>query len=127
MIDLGHDVEDEGIADTEVPRLSDDKLKELVLGIVDGRIFTVQHINPDQHPMLLGQVFIPIGLGVLQDWTPEQLQKIGTLYEYYAKALPRTINGYPMFTSCQMVHIEDWVRACDAIQAEQDRRDNIKV
>lgn len=40
----------------------------------------------------------------------EYFKTIGMLYESYDKALPRGINGYPMFMSCNIVSIEDTKR-----------------
>lgn len=45
--------------------------------------------------------------------TPEReeyFKTIGMLYEDYSKAMPRGVNGYPMFMSCNIVSIEDTKR-----------------
>lgn len=35
------------------------------------------------------------------------IQTWGAAYEDYDKALPRGVNGYPMFMSCRILHVND--------------------
>jgi hypothetical protein len=57
---------------------------------------------------------------VYRQWTAD----VGIVYEYYDKAGPRGINGYPMFTSCRILHREDWDIVRPAVQREYERRKN---
>ncbi len=52
---------------------------------------------------------------------------VGVIYEHYAKAGPRGINGYPMFMSCLILHREDWkiIREAAAREAERRKNDDI--
>ena len=53
------------------------------------------------------------------DW----LSQVGVLYEYYDKAGPRAINGYPIFFSCNMMSADDYERVYNAWERESKRRD----
>lgn len=46
---------------------------------------------------------LALGHAQIKEWLPN----IGLIYEEYAKAAPRAINGRPMFFSCQFLHKAD--------------------
>ena len=106
------------------PKLSDEQLKQFVLDFCDGALYTSAHPSKMEDIKL---VFLPLMLGALSDWIPEELETIGLIYEDMSKAMPRSVNGMPMFMSCHIMHIEDWERARKAIDAEFDRRKSIEV
>jgi hypothetical protein len=60
-------------------------------------------------------------------WRQEFISNIGVIYEWMEKAGPRSVNGYPTFFSCRLLHKEDWERAKVAIVREQERRETIEV
>lgn len=60
-------------------------------------------------------------------FTRTRLQKMGLLYEYLDKALPRCVNGMPMFMSCHILSREGWDRVGPAINREFDRRKNMEL
>jgi hypothetical protein len=107
------------------PLMSDAELKDFVLGFVDGRIFTSFHIRERELPNLLHLIFMPLTLG--PKLTKKQAGQIAAFWEYYNEALQTGINGYPIFMSYKAIRKEDWIRAYKAIQAEEERRKNIKV
>ena len=55
------------------------------------------------------------------------LDEIGCFWEYMNKALPRGINGLPMFMSVRIMHKDDWARALKAILKEQERLKTLDV
>ena len=55
-----------------------------------------------------------------REWTAD----VGVIYEHYAKAGSRGINGYPMFMSCLILHREDWKIIREAADREVERRKN---
>lgn len=112
--------------DHTVARMSDEQLREFVLGIVDRSLFCSLMINPNDLN-LLGCIFMPLSLGALKDWSEEETADIGCLYAPMSAAGPRGINGYPMFTMVKLCHKDDWVRALAAITKEEERRKNIEV
>jgi hypothetical protein len=110
----------------QIPRMSDDQLREFICGVVDRRIFTIHDIH-QRDECLIPAVFMPIIFGPFNHYNPDSLKRVGCVYEYYDKALPRSINGYPCFTSMRLMHAEDWKRAQAAIVAEIERRKNIPI
>jgi hypothetical protein len=101
--------EDEPVIDDAPVRLTDDEIKEFAKGILDGRLFTSYHISQREMAdhRLFGMIFMPVGLGGLRHYNPE---KIGAIVEWIDKAGPRSVNGYPIFFSCRVVHTDDWKR-----------------
>ena len=59
-------------------------------------------------------------LQAAKQWTAD----LGTVYEYYDKALPRAVNGYPIFPSLRILHREDWELVRGAVNREIERRKN---
>lgn len=49
-------------------------------------------------------------------------RKIGTCYERRDRQAGTTRGGYPMFTTVQFIHVDDWHPARDLIAAEVVRR-----
>lgn len=49
---------------------------------------------------------------------------LGVIYAEMKDALPRGINGYPMFIKCGLLHREDWDTVRVAVDREWDRRRN---
>ena len=41
-------------------------------------------------------------------WGDALEQNLGVLYAYHKDSMPRAVNGYPMFTSCSVLHKLDW-------------------
>lgn len=52
------------------------------------------------------------------EWTRD----VGILYENYSEAMPRGVNGYPMFMSFRILHKDDWAIVKAAVSREQKRR-----
>ena len=53
---------------------------------------------------------------------------LGIVYEYYSEAVgSRSINGFPFFGSCRLMHKADWERAREAINRELKRREEIEI
>jgi hypothetical protein len=100
-------------------RLTDEEVKEFALGIYRNEIFTEYHIRESDlsHITL---IFMPLALGAFTE-DPETLGAMeksppGMCYARYRDAqgrdqtFPRTINGYPIFSSCAFLSKEDTVR-----------------
>jgi len=82
---------------------TNEQLKQIALDIHKNLIFSTGHMEAHelQH---VGTVFMPLALGATEKRSPES---IGMIFEYYSKAGPRSINGMPIFMSCQFVHKDD--------------------
>lgn len=85
----------------EAERLTEDEIKDTVRGLVTGRIYTGTMVPPD----MLSTVFMPIVMGALTDIDPDT---VGNVIADISKAADMSINGYPVFFSCRIVHRDDW-------------------
>lgn len=101
--------------------MTDDELRQFVLGVVDGHIFTSAHI-PDDENRMLSMVFMPLLFAQELDLTD-----VGIVWEWVKDAGPRGINGMPCFFSMRLMKSADWARARAAIIAETDRRKSIPI
>lgn len=110
--------------DKDVPRMTDEQLKEFVLGLCDGKLLTSAQVR---QPDLIPMIFLPVAFGVFNGWSKEEIENIGVLWEWNDRAGLRGINGYPIFSSLRMMHKEDWKRAVDAHEREMKRREEIVV
>lgn len=45
-----------------------------------------------------------------------EIETWGAAYEDYDRAAPRSINGYPMFFSCRILHVNDVPRLLSELQ-----------
>ena len=96
-----------------IPPKTEDELKQLVRDLVSGRVF-VNSMIPEGEALTLGMVFMVIGLGGLEGI---DTSTIGQIYEYYHKAVPGSINGFPMFHSAQLINVEDWAKVISMANA----------
>jgi hypothetical protein len=91
-------------------RLSDEQIKEYARGLHDGRLFTNFHIPEEQALQMVPSIFMPIGMGALSSYDHT---KLGAIVEWLEEAGPRSVNGYPIFMSCTVIHREDWGKITD--------------
>jgi hypothetical protein len=111
---------------------TDDELKEIAKCLYHGSIFSDRHLGThNQH--MLPSIFMPLALGAFPDITwdmesregkiinlilcdlePEYNKRrdkykkdIGFIYEYVKNAGPMAINGFPIFTSFNMLSKKD--------------------
>jgi len=148
---------EEPVEPGEIPRMPKPDLKKFILGVLDNSIFTSEHIEMRRTPWCAkcearafsekmpchkcgstvgirsepviewSMVFLPIAFGVLGEWTKQQLGQIGIVWAYNKDALPRGVNGYPMFTTIGLLHIEDWVKASKVIRRESTRLHDLNI
>jgi hypothetical protein len=87
-----------------VPSRPIEDLKQIARDLQAGHIFTDRHMN-EHDRRNVGMVFMVLMFMDAKDqYIPES---IGMVYEYMSKAMPRSINGMPMFTSMHYLNIED--------------------
>jgi hypothetical protein len=98
-------------------RLTDDEVREFALGIYRNEIFTEYHIREQDVANLVGMIFLPMATGCFDPETLGALEKSppGMIYARYRaqgrdQTFPRSINGYPIFSSCAFLSKEDTVR-----------------
>lgn len=95
---------DEKPEDRVLPNQADEDLKKLAVDLYEGRIYTDRHLPANQ---TAGMVFMPLILGAFADWSDEEKKQVGMIYEYIDKALPRGVNGQPIFGSFRMLNRHD--------------------
>jgi hypothetical protein len=108
----------------EVLRMPKKDLQRFVRDFLAGLIFTSAQVHESDRQV---PIFLPLDFGVLQKWDTESRMEVGVIWEYYKEALPRGVNGYPMFMSMRIMHRKDWARAAAAIDRERQRLEEIEV
>jgi len=111
----------------DIDRLSPEALAKFIEDVLADRIFTAHHIAAEDFH-LIPMVFMPLAF-LEKEERPPSVQ-IGTFYAPYVDAMPRSLNGYPIFGSVAFLHEEDWNLATKEIKrahAERDARDAERV
>lgn len=85
---------------------TDQQLKEVALGLRSGTIFSSDQVSQEQ----VGRVFLLLAFMAPEDRQVLQADEITFCYEYLENALPRGINGLPMFHSMHMLNRADHLR-----------------
>ena len=103
-------------------RMDVKELKQLAMDIVDGKVFGTWNIREADAANLVGMVFMPALF--LSEEQRKQLKEadIVHFYEYFDKAGPRAVNGYPMFMSMNSLAREDSVvvfRFCKELEKQR--------
>lgn len=94
------------------PPLEQDELKKFVKAWVAGQLFSSFHCKAVDD---VARIFMPIGMGTLDDRALFELKNVALTYEYLDKAVTMSINGMPMFYSCRIMNHTDWERCKTAI------------
>lgn len=102
----------------EIRLKTEEELRQLALDIVEGKVFTDRHCPPE----MLAACFMWIGLGGMAGWSEEDIDTVGTIYEYIDKAFGRGINGFPTFASTQFVHASQMEQFVTLINQAQESR-----
>lgn len=95
---------------TSAPRLTGEEIRQMVLDITGNKYFLGSSAPVEDWPM----IFLPIGLGGLAN---VDIDTIGMVAEEWDKAGDRSINGYPIFLSCKIIHVDDWAVIVEKVQA----------
>lgn len=98
--------------------ISKEELLKVAQGIKNNLIFTDRHIQRDSDISMVFMVLL-----FMEKKAIKQLKDAGCIYEYYAKAGPRSVNGMPMFTSCHILNKKDaefvWQKVKELEEAEK--------
>lgn len=103
-------------------RLTDDEVKAFAKGLLDGRLFTNFHIPESEWAAMIPSIFMPIGLGALHGYDTDSIAAVA---EWMDRAGPRSVNGYPIFMSCTIIHIDDWPKVVELYVRLQQAQDNV--
>ena len=89
---------------------SNNELRKLAVDIFKGMVFTDRHVQIKED---VPRVFMPMALMGRQQVEDFQKKSPGLIYEYMDKALPKSINGMPMFLSFRFLSIEETKKVFD--------------
>lgn len=103
---IDHGVSSPETAASHYPRLTPEEISSVAKEYQAGHIFGSWQI-PDTQADLLPSIFMV--LIFLDEIAVKEIQatKAVYCYEHMSKAGPRSINGYPIFMSCRLIHKED--------------------
>ena len=104
---------------------TDEELKELYLGLREGRIFCDRNIHRSEQKQMTPSVFMGLALGGPGLWRRLKLSQADLLYEEMSKAGPRSINGYPIFFSMKMLNRADTKRLWEIKQRVEAALDQV--
>lgn len=93
------------------PDLADADLRALAKSVVMGDVFTSNHVTEREPGHLLTMIFMPIGF--MDAALVKELVQCGEMHMAYANisdAMPRGINGYPMFMRCGFLRKGEYAR-----------------
>jgi len=76
-------------------------------------VFTSTMICESDLPNLLSMIFLPLALMGSEQMEHLMASEPVVFYEYYSKAGPRGINGYPMFFSFRSLNRAELNKVCD--------------
>jgi len=80
---------------------SDKELKQIALDLHSNKIFCDRHLKQitKHDPHFIKMVFMPLVFMDGKELEKLRKRRVDFIYEYYDKAAPRNINGYPCFFS----------------------------
>jgi len=84
---------------------TEEQLNQLARDTVAEKIFWAGFIPEEQVKHLLPMIFMP--LAFMDKPESEEMDKVGDIFEYISEAGPRSINGYPMFFSLNVLSRHD--------------------
>ncbi len=89
------------------PARDNKELKKIAMDLVDGKIFTDRHFRQGEAERMAQLVFMPLALMDEQQVPLFMAEQPHLIYEYYDKAGPRAVNGYPIFFSMQWLRKDE--------------------
>lgn len=85
----------------KVKKRTDEELRKIAWDAMNQKLFmSDQFRSPDEAERMLRLVFIPLGFLEKKGIAEIKRRKVAHFYEYYERALPRSVNGLPQFISC---------------------------
>lgn len=100
---------------------TEEELKEIALGVMSGTIFTSANLSERETTL----VFMALALADQATLDQMQRDEITLIYEHIRNALPRSVNGMPMFTSFYMLNKSDHHRLVEMVQKLQSAIDAV--
>ncbi len=103
----------------KIPRMSQEFLDRLAGRVVRREVWITN--TPQNLYQAFGLILMATLDGLSHDEANKKLEDLGAMWETYELALPRGINGLPMFTSGHMVHRLD----VEPLRLEVERLDKL--
>lgn len=95
--------------------MTPEEIKELATDTFKEKVFFSTMIREiDSH--LLSSIFMPVTFMEKKQIKQLEKDRVSAFYEYMDKALPRVINGYPMFTSMKTITVDDLAEVQKVVQ-----------
>jgi len=105
--------------DLFLPKRSPEELNTLVKDILSNQVFLSAQLRDMS---MLTLVFLPLmGMEVDDADTERFKNELGVLYGYYKDALPRSINGSPVFPIVSALCRQDWLLVLEVLKREGNR------
>lgn len=102
---------------------TDKELKELAFYIFENKVFgSWSFRDANQASMLMGSVFMSAMFMPEEERNAMKEAGVIHFYEFYDKALPRSINGCPIFMSMHLILREEWDKITKHIDALVEQR-----
>ena len=89
---------------TMIDNLSEEDVRNLALALFHGEIFTDRHCKTPDEVLSVFAVLALADEALLKDIGED---KPGMVYEYLEKACPLSVNGLPVFLSCNFLSQDD--------------------
>lgn len=83
-----------------IARMNPTELKALARRIITNEIYVAW--SQEALELSFGAMLALAGSSLKED-----MGRIGLIYEEYNRAAPRSVNGYPMFFSMRLLHVND--------------------
>lgn len=95
---------------------TDEEIKTIALGLIDGSLFCDRQIRPQERDMMMQMVFMPLiflGETEIKHMVDNEADM---LYSEMKDAMPTGINGYPCFGSFRWLDRSDTAKVLDKYQ-----------
>ena len=102
-----------------------EELKKLAVGMITGNLMTSDEVL-DRDPGLMGMVFMPLAFMPDDERQHWKDQGVTMFFEWIDKALPRAINGLPIFMSIGMLSSEEHKRIYTIAEELREALNNVK-
>lgn len=98
-----------------IKKLTDDEINALVEDIYRDRVFTSNHLRPEDLEML-PSIFMPLAFADEKLKEELLIDAPGMIYEHLSQAGHRSINNYPIFFSLHIVNQEDTKKILEKVE-----------
>jgi hypothetical protein len=93
--------------------LTDEDVVEVAQGLIANKYFLSTQIPKSQQRQLMHMIFLPLAFMKKRDLNTMVTNDVVCLFEETGQAMPRGINGFPMFPSCRQMTREDYKRVLE--------------